>query len=225
MSDSWVAISLSPRSQARAASPARLPRARHRAVRQAPGGRTQAPPSAPTGPIRTGPITGVITGAITSSSTRPTSRTTQQTSRTAPTTGRTTAGRTFGSRADTPVLSPVDQLKVDLHRRLIERLDLEALEKITDEGVLIQQIRNAVVEFLRDETTPLSQAEREEVIEQIVYEVTGLGPIEPLFRDPSITDILVNGPKDIYVERKGKLPACRRASATTRTCSRSSTAS
>src|SRR6476659_5303639 len=154
----------------------------------------QAPQSAPTGPIRTGPITGVITGAITSSSTRPTSRTTQQTSRTAPTTGRTTAGRTFGSRADTPILSPVDQLKVDLHRRLIERLDLEALEKIADEGVLIQQIRNAVVEFLRNEKAPLSQAEREEVIEQIVYEVTGLGPIEPLFRDPSITDILVNGP-------------------------------
>ena len=138
-------------------------------------------------------------------STRPTSRTTQQTSRTAPTTGRTTAGRTFGSRSDSPVLSPVDQLKVDLHRRLIERLDLEALEKIADEGVLVQQIRNAVVEFLRNEKAPLSQAEREEVIEQIVYEVTGLGPIEPLFRDPSITDILVNGPKDIYVERKGKL--------------------
>ena len=159
----------------------------------------------PTGPIRTGPITAAITGALTGSSTRPTSRTTQQTSRTAPTTGRTTAGRTFGSRTESPVLSPVDQLKVDLHRRLIERLDLEALEKINDEGVLIQQIRNAVVEFLRSEKAPLSQTEREEVIEQIVYEVTGLGPIEPLFRDPSITDILVNGPKDVYVERKGKL--------------------
>ena len=170
-----------------------------------PVGGPQPPQSAPTGPIRTGPITGVMTGAVTSSVTRPTGRTTQQTSRTAPTTGRTTAGRTFGSRSETPVLSPVDQLKVDLHRRLIERLDLEALEKISDEGVLVQQIRNAIIEFLRNEKAPLSQAEREEVIEQIVYEVTGLGPIEPLFRDPSITDILVNGPKDIYVERKGKL--------------------
>ncbi len=161
--------------------------------------------TAPTGPIRTGAITGAITSAQTASATRPTSRTTQQTSRTAPTTGRTTGNRGFGGRTETPVLSPVDQLKVDLHRRLIERLDLEALEKISDEGVLVQQIRNAVVEFLRNEKAPLSQAEREEVIEQIVYEVTGLGPIEPLFRDPSITDILVNGPKDIYVERKGKL--------------------
>src|SRR6478609_9992928 len=112
---------------------------------------------------------------------------------------------TFTHKLETAALSPVEQLKVDLHRRLIERLDLEALEAIKDEGVLVQQIRNAVVEFLRAEPTPLSQIEREEVIEQIVYEVTGLGPIEPLFRDHSITDILVNGPKDVYVERKGKL--------------------
>ena len=123
--------------------------------------------------------------------------------------GRSSAGSRTGhsyvSRIDTQVLSPVEQLKVDLHRRLIDRLDLEALEQIKDEHVLVQQIRNAVVEFLRTESTPLSQVEREEVIEQIVYEVTGLGPIEPLFRDHSITDILVNGPKDVYVERRGKL--------------------
>ena len=114
-------------------------------------------------------------------------------------------GQSFASRIEVAPLSPVEQLKVDLHRRLIERLDLEALEQITDESVLVQQIRNAVVEFLRTEPTPLSQIEREEVIEQIVYEVTGLGPIEPLFRDHTISDILVNGPKDVYVERKGKL--------------------
>src|SRR3954447_5815826 len=112
---------------------------------------------------------------------------------------------TFTHKLETAALSPVEQLKVDLHRRLIERLDLEALEAIKDESVLVQQIRNAVIEFLRAEPTPLSQIEREEVIEQIVYEVTGLGPIEPLFRDHTITDILVNGPKDVYVERKGKL--------------------
>src|SRR5512146_1713727 len=100
------------------------------------------------------------------------------------------SGRSMTQRIDTQVLSPVEQLKVDLHRRLIERLDLEALEQITEEAVLIQQIRNAVVEFLRTESTPLSQVEREEVIEQIVYEVTGLGPLEPLFRDHTITDIL-----------------------------------
>ena len=108
-------------------------------------------------------------------------------------------------RVEVEVLSPVDQLKVDLHRRLIERLDLEALERITDEKVLVTQIRTAVAEFLRGETTPLTQTEREEVIEQIIYEVTGLGPIEPFFRDKTITDILVNGPKEIYIERRGRL--------------------
>jgi pilus assembly protein CpaF len=102
-------------------------------------------------------------------------------------------------------LSAVDQLKIDLHHRLIERLDLEALEQIEDEGEVVHQIRLAVGEFLREESTPLSQAEREEIVEQVVWEITGLGPIEPLFRDPTISDILVNNARDIFIERKGKL--------------------
>jgi pilus assembly protein CpaF len=102
-------------------------------------------------------------------------------------------------------LSAVDQLKLELHRKLVERLDLAALERITDEALLTTQIRNAVIEFIRAEQAPLSATEREEIVEQIIYEVTGLGPIEPLFRDGSISDILVNGPKDVYIERRGKL--------------------
>ena len=80
-------------------------------------------------------------------------------------------------------ISAIDQLKVDLHHRLIERLDLEALEQIKDETEIVHQIRLAVGEFLREESTPLSQAEREEITEQVVWEITGLGPIEPFFRD------------------------------------------
>src|SRR5687768_3364230 len=102
-------------------------------------------------------------------------------------------------------LSAVDQLKLELHRKLVERLDLAALERITDQALLTTQIRNAVIEFIRAEQAPLSATEREEIVEQIIYEVTGLGPIEPLFRDGSISDILVNGPKDVYIERRGKL--------------------
>jgi pilus assembly protein CpaF len=108
-------------------------------------------------------------------------------------------------RGDGDKLSAVDQLKIDLHHRLIERLDLEALEQIKDEVEVHHQIRLAVGEFLREESTPLSQAEREEIVEQIVWEITGLGPIEPLFRDPTISDILVNSAKDIFIERRGKL--------------------
>lgn len=101
--------------------------------------------------------------------------------------------------------SPVDLLKRDLHQKLVDRLDLAALEKIRDEAVLTQQIRTAVLEFLRIEQAPLSAGERDEVVEQIVWEVTGLGPIEPLTRDGTVSDILVNGPKSVYVERKGRL--------------------
>jgi pilus assembly protein CpaF len=102
-------------------------------------------------------------------------------------------------------MSAVDQLKVDIHHRLISRLDLEALEKIQDEQEVTTQIRRAVTEVLRGESTPLSQAEREEIVEHIVWEIIGLGPIEPLFRDKTITDILVNNAHNIFVERKGKL--------------------
>src|SRR5688500_7613933 len=102
-------------------------------------------------------------------------------------------------------LSAVDQLKVDIHHRLISRLDLEALEQIQDEGEVTAQIRRAVAEVLRGESTPLSQAERVEIVEHIVWEIIGLGPIEPLFRDKTITDILVNNAHNIFVERKGKL--------------------
>ena len=108
-------------------------------------------------------------------------------------------------RLEVEALNPVDQLKVDLHRRLVERLDLEALERLEDQAQLSTQIRAAVADFLRGEATPLSQAEREEVIEQIVYEVMGLGPIEPFFRDAAISDILVNGPREVYIERRGRL--------------------
>jgi len=108
-------------------------------------------------------------------------------------------------RQESQTLSAVEQLKLELHRRLIERLDLAALERITDESVIVVQIRQAIAELLRGEATPLSQTEREEVVDQIVYEVIGLGPIEPLFRDRAVTDILVNGPKEIYIEKGGRL--------------------
>ncbi|MDP9178639.1 MAG: CpaF family protein [Gemmatimonadota bacterium] len=111
----------------------------------------------------------------------------------------------YGRRIEDEVLSAVDRVKIDLHRKLIERLDLEALERITDERVVNSEIREVVTELLRDEPTPLTVADRESIIEQVLYEITGLGPIEPLFRDLSISDILVNGSKEIFIERGGKL--------------------
>ncbi|MEN9507752.1 MAG: hypothetical protein RLZZ621_315 [Gemmatimonadota bacterium] len=115
------------------------------------------------------------------------------------------SGMFGGRRVDDELLTPVEELKRAIHNRLIERLDLEALERVKDERQIAAQIRKAVGDLLRSERTPLSQSERESLVDQIVYEVIGLGPIEPLFRDSSVSDILVNGPRDIYVERGGRL--------------------
>jgi pilus assembly protein CpaF len=111
----------------------------------------------------------------------------------------------YGRRIEVEPVSAIDQVKIDLHRKLIERLDLEALEQIPDERLLNSEIRAVVIELLREESTPLTVADREVIIEQVLYEITGLGPIEPMFRDLSISDILVNGSKEIYIERGGRL--------------------
>ena len=102
-------------------------------------------------------------------------------------------------------ITQLERVKMDLHRKLIDRLDLEALEAIRDEAILNNEIRKVVTELLREESTPLTVADREDIIEHVLYEVTGLGPIEPLFRDLTISDILVNGSKEIYIERSGRL--------------------
>lgn len=115
------------------------------------------------------------------------------------------SGMFANRRVEEEILTPVEELKRAVHGKLIERLDLEALERVKDERQIAGQIRKAVAELLRNERTPLSQTERESLVDQVVYEVIGLGPIEPLFRDQTVSDILVNGPRDIYVERGGRL--------------------
>jgi pilus assembly protein CpaF len=116
-----------------------------------------------------------------------------------------TSSGMYGRRIEHETLSTIDRVKIDLHRQLIERLDLEALEQIQDERLINAEIRAVVIELLRSEPTPLTLADREDIIEHVLYEITGLGPIEPLFRDPTISDILVNGSKEIFIERNGRL--------------------
>ncbi len=120
-------------------------------------------------------------------------------------TGPTVTSGMYGRKIEEEVLTPVDRVKIDLHRKLVERLDLEALEEINDERIINAEIRAVVTELLREESTPLTLADRENIIEQVLYEITGLGPLEPLFRDLTISDILVNGSKEIFIERFGKL--------------------
>src|SRR5262252_279344 len=96
------------------------------------------------------------------------------------------------------------ELKTRIHRQLIERLDLAKLELLPLETVQ-QQIRRIVEDLLVADETPLSQQEREQIVVEVEHETFGLGPLEPLMQDPTVSDILVNGPKTVYVERRGRL--------------------
>ena len=100
--------------------------------------------------------------------------------------------------------SDYQQVKADLHRKILDRLDLEKLGKATGEAAreeVLVLIRNSV----NSEAVPLSFAERERLAREILDEIFGLGPLEPLLKDPSISDILVNRFDRVYVERAGKL--------------------
>ena len=103
------------------------------------------------------------------------------------------------------VLAPIGQLKRDLRRRLVDSLEFETSDTIDDVRLLAARVRDKANEFLRRESAALSATELEQIVDQIVDEVAGLGPIDPLLRDPAVTDILVTGVKDVYVERGGKL--------------------
>ena len=98
------------------------------------------------------------------------------------------------------------QVKADLHRKILDRLDLEKLGRTPNDAAreeVLLLIRNTV----NSEAVPLSFAERERLSREILDEIFGLGPLEPLLKDPSISDILVNRYNKVYVERAGKLEA------------------
>src|SRR6476619_7080137 len=96
------------------------------------------------------------------------------------------------------------ELKASVHRKLLNRLNLEALAQ-ADRARAEGEIRTLLGELLAEESVPLSLGERELLYVELIDEVFGLGPLEPLLRDPSINDILVNTYKDVFVERAGRL--------------------
>src|SRR6266516_2027157 len=133
--------------------------------------------------------------------------------------GRTTLeGRPVPSEDTTVPNEPLDptdrgyqayyELKTRIHRQLIDRLDLAKLDALPRE-VVQQKIRRIVEDMLALDETPLSRKERDDLVVEIEHETFGLGPIEPLMQDPTISDILVNGSKEVYVERHGKLESTR----------------
>ena len=98
----------------------------------------------------------------------------------------------------------LQELKARLHRALISRMDLNRLNLLTPAQTQTEVARLAK-EILSAEETPLSAIERDQMIEEVRHELFGLGPLEPLLADPAISDILVNSPTRIFIEREGKL--------------------
>jgi pilus assembly protein CpaF len=95
-------------------------------------------------------------------------------------------------------------IKTQIHSKLLNSLTPDQLKALNKDGVR-EQIGNVVERLVKDESVPMTVAEREKVIEEVLDEVFGLGPLEPLLKDPAVSDILVNGYDNVYVERGGRI--------------------
>ncbi|MCS7316222.1 MAG: CpaF family protein [Bryobacterales bacterium] len=96
------------------------------------------------------------------------------------------------------------ELKSEIHRKLLGVLNYERLSSIPKDRVRAE-IGRVVERLLEEERVPMTTAEQNRIVEEVLDEVLGLGPLEPLLKEPSITDILVNGCNKVYIERNGKL--------------------
>jgi pilus assembly protein CpaF len=95
-------------------------------------------------------------------------------------------------------------VKSTIHTKLLNSLSPEQLRTLNKDGVR-EQIGNVVERIVADEKIPMTIAERERLIEEVLDEVFGLGPLEPLLKDPTVADIMVNGHDSVYVERHGRV--------------------
>ncbi len=101
------------------------------------------------------------------------------------------------------------RLKAQLHQQLIASMDLAVLGRISREE-LRTEVRRMAEELCQRSSSLLNRAERERLVNEVLDETFGLGPLEPLMADPTITDILINGHNVVYVERNGRLEQRRR---------------
>ncbi len=98
----------------------------------------------------------------------------------------------------------LERLKVEIHRQVVENLDLRRLDRLGRDHVR-REVRERTSRMVRQTDYLLSELQREQLVEDVLDEIFGVGPIERYMSDPNITDILVNGPDQVYIERNGKL--------------------
>src|SRR5438552_1684884 len=96
------------------------------------------------------------------------------------------------------------ELKTHIHQTLLDQINLEAMENLPPQR-LKEELRNLVERLLTEENVVVNAIERRSLVRDIQHEMLGLGPLEPLLADPTISDILVNGARQVYVERRGQL--------------------
>ena len=107
-------------------------------------------------------------------------------------------------RTSAPLSKSYQELKTGLHRDLLNKIDLERLTSMQDVRARTQ-VQTVIQDLLGASNLPLSSAERDRICREVLHEVFGLGPLEPLLQDSSISDILVNTHRQVYVERAGIL--------------------
>jgi pilus assembly protein CpaF len=99
-------------------------------------------------------------------------------------------------------------LKAKVHARLMDSMDLIQAQKMPINELRDECLRKVDM-LLTEQRAPLTTVEKQQLLREVMDEIFGLGPVEQLMRDPEIADILVNGPKQIYIERMGRLEPAR----------------
>src|SRR5215212_9965402 len=98
----------------------------------------------------------------------------------------------------------LEKMKVRIHQQLVERLDVQNLRTVPQDAVR-QEVRSVIRDLCQLEKGLLTSSEQEKLMDEVMDETFGLGPLEAMFKDPTITDILINRFDRVYVERKGRL--------------------
>ncbi len=108
------------------------------------------------------------------------------------------------SLSSSPSRSDMNALKVTIHRNLIQKINLDRMQSM-DREMVRRDLTRTIESLVSGEATPMSMLEKEKLTQELLDEVFGLGPLEPLLKDSTISDILVNSYRDVFVERHGKL--------------------
>jgi pilus assembly protein CpaF len=111
------------------------------------------------------------------------------------------AGAAFDAKA---TRQAYQQLKMNIHQTIIERVELDKLQRLTPEQVK-RELAQLVERIVDEDKVPMNELERKQLVQDVQDEMLGLGPLEPLLNDPTVSDILVNTSQHVYVERRGKL--------------------